>query len=348
MLSDAVIEELSRNAPLTEHLVRLAWPSLSTESKLQLIAAHHAGVSASTPDWLADLALADPAGIVQYWALRHAYLKTKPEGEPGPLARLITVTDSDVERYDNAHALPGPVVQAAVSKVSAFNQDEELIASSQLDRLVAIRNSSTFDFASGTGWLLQALKAGVPDEELAECAQELLRKPDTQKELQASPVDYDRGEDAYYAGKAMKTGWEVVKQAGPMLRARLYWSLPTKLGLGTMAVDELATMPERVLCWMMTASDPTAEVLQLQELVAKDPGRFSPTVIESFNRGRKDRDERPAYNQAEAADNQRLSAVDPARQTLEVVLELKLRLDEMREELAAVKEASSAKRGFFG
>lgn len=39
MLSEAVLEQLLRNTPMRQYLVREAWPDLSTESRLQIIQA---------------------------------------------------------------------------------------------------------------------------------------------------------------------------------------------------------------------------------------------------------------------------------------------------------------------
>ena len=70
MLSEDILEELTRSSALQRDLVRLAWHSLSTESKLQLVQAIQSGLTPSTPDWLVDLALKDAAPIVRFWAAR--------------------------------------------------------------------------------------------------------------------------------------------------------------------------------------------------------------------------------------------------------------------------------------
>ena len=52
MLSDRVLGELVQAGPLQRALVSAAWPSLSTESRLQVIAAIQGeGVLRHTPDW---------------------------------------------------------------------------------------------------------------------------------------------------------------------------------------------------------------------------------------------------------------------------------------------------------
>lgn len=85
MLSETVLEQLARPAPMQQTLVETAWPSLTAESKLQLIQSiQGTGPSPSTPGWLVDLALADPAPIVRVWAARFAYFRTPMP--PGAIA----------------------------------------------------------------------------------------------------------------------------------------------------------------------------------------------------------------------------------------------------------------------
>lgn len=344
MLSDAVLEEFSRDAPLTRRLVAMAWPALSVESKLQLIVAEQSGTSVSTANWLADLAMDDPEPIVQYMALRHTSLRTRAEGEPNPMYAVFAATDEEVAQYNKAHALTHPLVQAAVLKLSPLGVKKQLLECSQTDRLVAIRNSGSMDFSTFMDWLTEALAAGIPDEDLAECALEFQQRPDTKFELKKGKLDFDTGEGAYYAGKAMETGWNLIKRAGPRLQGQLYWTMPTSFGMGSMKAEDLATVPDRILQWMVTDHNPSPEVAAVQALVKNHPERFSKEVIERMER---DDFEFPNASKEEIADNQRLLAVDPSRQTLEVVLELKRQIKDLKEQLAEVKEAATAKRSFF-
>jgi hypothetical protein len=67
MLSEQVLREITGEGPFCEHLVKLAWPSLSTGAKLQVVSALQSAHHRHTPNWLADIGLADNALIVRYW-----------------------------------------------------------------------------------------------------------------------------------------------------------------------------------------------------------------------------------------------------------------------------------------
>jgi hypothetical protein len=74
MLSEILIKELSDYCPSTKILVSKAWPSLSTESKLQLIFAHNriSLERVNLPIWLYELALDDSAEIVRIFATMYS------------------------------------------------------------------------------------------------------------------------------------------------------------------------------------------------------------------------------------------------------------------------------------
>ncbi|UUZ68280.1 hypothetical protein LP416_29380 [Polaromonas sp. P2-4] len=167
-------------------------------------------------------------------------------------------------------------------------------------------------------------------------------------ELKKGKRDFDSGESAYYAGKAMQTGWDLIKRAGPCLQGQLYWTMPTAYGLDSMKAEDLATMPDRVMRWMVSHPCPSPEVAAMQALVRSHPERFSKEVVEDLERNDRDAFEYRNVSKEEIADNQRLLAVDPSRQTLEVVLELKRQIWDLKAQLAEVKVAASAKRSFFG
>lgn len=71
MLTERILEELSRNTPRTPELVKLAWPSLSTESKIQIIDGLQQKVGLTyTPSWLMHICIEDDSALVRYWAAR--------------------------------------------------------------------------------------------------------------------------------------------------------------------------------------------------------------------------------------------------------------------------------------
>ena len=124
MLSDQVLIELARNSPLREELITAAWPSLSTESRLEVIDAvvppRERG-SSTVPDYLLDLALSDPAPIVRYWAARSYYFRRPVLGPDGKVVpSKIPSLETPPEEYQRTARVEGdrsPLVRAAASAV---------------------------------------------------------------------------------------------------------------------------------------------------------------------------------------------------------------------------------------
>lgn len=135
MLSERVLDELVRRSALSEELCKAVWPDLLLESKLQLLAALQANLSPATPDWLVDLALTDKSPAVQYFALRHAYLRTKRTDVAESVKSFFQVSEEDVARHTKAHAIEHPLVRAAVADFSSIGSKEYGTGTDTIDRL---------------------------------------------------------------------------------------------------------------------------------------------------------------------------------------------------------------------
>lgn len=341
MLSERVLDELVRRSALSEALSRALWPDLSVESKLQLLAAYHADYSPSTPIWLADLALEDRSPVVQYFAARHANFRTRREGIAEHLKSFFQVSDEDVARHAKAHAIEHPLVKAAVSEFSAFSAKEHLLRSSQLERLVNVRNAHMLSLGALMEFLEEAVDK-TDDRELAAVAYEYFLRPDTKRELQRGKFDFSDGESAYFAGEGIKKGWEVARKAGPGLANVLVASLPTSLGMATIDAKDLATMPERVLELLAHDNLERKEVGELHKLIREQPDRFPEKVTKALERasefGRED--------DSEIQRERWLASPMSERATLEAVLELQQQVAKVAEQLQELRE-NPPKRGFF-
>lgn len=342
MLSERVLDELVRRSALSEELCKALWPDLLVESKLQLLAALHAEFSPSTPDWLVDLALDDKSPAVQYFALRHAYLRTRRTDVAENLKSFFEVTDADVAQHAKAHAIEHPLVRAAVADFSSIGSKEYLRRFTPIERLVAVRNESMFSLGSLVDFLGEAVDT-IEDRELAAVAHEYFLRPDTKRELQRDRFDYADGESAYYAGEGIKKGWEVVRKAGPVLANVLVSNLPTSLGMTTIEAKELATMPERVLEYLVDDNLERKEVADLRRMMRDEPSRFPAKVIEALQRA----SEFGRYDAEDIQRERRIASPLTERVTLEVVLELQKQVAAVAEQLREMRE-NPPKRGFFG
>lgn len=342
MLSERVLDELVRRSELSEALCQALWPELAVESKLQLLAAIHAGSMPSTPDWLIDLALEDKSPVVQYFSLRHAYLRTRREDLPENLSSALRVSDEDVARRAKAHAITHPLVQAAVSDFSTFSAKEYLLRATQLERLVKVRTAGVFSLSTLADFLDEALET-LPDLELSSVVYEYFMRPDTKRAMQMGEFGFADGESAYHAGEGLKKAWAVACKAGPALAYALASNLPTCLGMATLQAKDLAAMPERVLDVLTYDHLRRKEVSDLHRLIREQPGRFPEKVVETLaNASEYARDEE-AVVQRETWTDSPLSE----RATLEAVLALQEQVAQVAEQLKELRE-NPPKRGIFG
>ncbi len=332
MLSENVLADLTRDSPSQSMLVTAAWPSLSTESRLQVIAAIQGDDSSgNTPDWLLDLAMEDSEAIVRYWAARASWFR-----EDGP---------EDIERAQAARSDPSVLVRCSVERLPWWSNTDALIAMPQQQRLIAIRNQEHPSFVSFIDWLGKAIEGHVSDDDLAQCAEEFFALPRVIAEM--ADDKFEEGMDAYVNGKAMTDGWALLKgKAGRRLARVLVYVLPAKRGLGRMSTEDLAGMPEGVLWALLSRQGDHMTFAELADLIAEQPARFPPQVVKSLKTY--DESNISDLSPEEREERARRHAVDRQAAALNTVLEIKRELQRLHERLNEVEAVASRKRGFFG
>ena len=276
MLSERSLEYLTRPTPLRQHLVRLAWPNLITESKLQLIELvkserdgnsffnrKRTGSSfVVTPHWLVELALEDEAPIVRYWASRDFEFIGSDDSD-NPWVYDGDATDADRALYTSARKDSAPLVRAFCD----CNHDSgytTLFSQTQLARLNFFRNAaSPGDLAWFVTWLDGGHNEGIPDVELAECAEEYFSRLETLEVLE-HPATSSIGTDAANA-EVLTLGWALAKKSKPPLQDLLARVLPTSLGNQRVDIEELSSMPSEVSMWFGSRVFSSSEIDEWQE-----------------------------------------------------------------------------------
>ncbi|MBK8527151.1 MAG: hypothetical protein IPL57_08635 [Rubrivivax sp.] len=350
MLSDIVLADIARPSPTQHLIVTAAWPSLSVESRLQVIAAvQGTGLTRSTPEWLLDLAMQDQAAIVRYWATRAAYFREvgpvdfTAESESG-FFEPTPAAPADLERVRAARNDPSELVRLSVDRLGLFDV-EKLSSMPQQQRLLAIRNQGSPSFSSFVDWLCKAVEQQVPDDDLAACSAEFFALPEVNEQMRND--DFDDGMAAHLEGKAMTDAWALLKhKAGPRLTSQLVYALPVKRGLGTVKAEELAAMPERILRSLLHRQGDGEAFLELAEMIRKEPDRFPPDVVKSLKRDDEDYCSMP---DAQARVEHGLTnALDRQAATIQLVVGVRREIGRLRERLDQIYEAATRKRGFFG
>jgi hypothetical protein len=177
---------------MREHLVREAWPSLSTESRLQIIEAMNTQPIGGYP-----------APIVRSWVSRLSYIKMPArDGAGGTFGFLYASTDEELRLYRQAKGDSCELVRVCAERGETLWY-RTLADEPQFRRLAFLRSMSSPEIADFFEWLDRAIDATVPDVELTDCAKEFLGLPEVRRKLERNPDDFPDGGDAYTAGKAM-------------------------------------------------------------------------------------------------------------------------------------------------
>jgi hypothetical protein len=332
MLSEQVLEELVRSTPLQQTMVETAWPSLSTESRLQAIHAIQGPGEDSTPTWLMELCIADPAPIVRYWAARRYLFSPSEDREAtGPFAAFMKPAP------ENEKLLRTKTVADPCELVRACASEDPWEANASVNRLVFARNKGTAHLVTG---LSKAVDAGMPDEEVFNMLKEVLRKPQVQVDLKFKGM-YQDGDTAYYEGDVVKDGWALVRKAGKTTQWLLAEALPTDRGLARITPTELATMPTNALKAMAWRRDKTKEIDEALNLVLASPEKYDAKVIDSINSGLE------VCANIEDGPSRGSGVVDRGQETLDQVLALQGQVQELAEQLAALRQMAGAKKGWF-
>jgi hypothetical protein len=339
VLSERVLEELCRKAPLQEKVVTTAWPSLSVESKLQVIdCIQRTGSSRDTPGWLLGLALLEDAHIVRFWAARTYHFSNREDSVIGEI-QIPGVGSEEKARYKRAIEDRSELVRTAATAPGGFLalfSD----ARTHLDRLHFVRHAARPDYSHLIDFLESGIASGVPALELYEVHEEFFANPAVVEAIKDARHD---GYSSYQVDKAIDRAWALVAKAPNPLRLQIAARAPLVLGFKKVPVETLAALPDDILTTVLWRNEQPAKALL--ELVNSQPDRFSEEVHKSLSY---QSEAMGGYDEQEAADRARLESGSLQRETLQAVLKLTQEVSSLKEQLAVLQEQASRKRGLFG
>lgn len=342
MLSDKTLEQLSRPTPLRDTLLSLAWPSLSTESKLQLIEALCIQGSGSPPAIAVDLALGDDAPIVRYWAAKNFYFRKGPLTGAAAQFASFAPTAEDNARYDCAASDSCELVRNSVDQGDTL-QLKHLDSCSQLQRLLSLRNLQYAQFDGFVSFLERGVEGGViPDEELAECLDEFLKSDAMAKELaqRIHPDPFGQLTNE----RAMERLWALTHKAGPYVKNVIRFGAPLKIGPDCMKKEQLLSLPADVVESLVYREEKDAQ--DAVNEVRAHPERFPEELVKAIASHDKYESETMDFDDDLDRKERKLRAMpNQAAATFEAVSALRRELDELRQ---LVVEAANRKRGLFG
>jgi hypothetical protein len=352
VLAENVLAELTRSGPLRPRLVSAAWPSLSTEAKLQVVTAIQGpDAGGSTPGWLLDLAQADPAAIVRYWAARgYSFRETQADwgnrDERG-MPQTVPAAPSELARYERAKADPSELVRLCVDLPSELSVlDGGLADVPHLQRLLVIRSATGFWLYLFVDWLEEARDAGVPEPELYECLVEFLNRPETE----AYGRGRTRGEDPFLDLKndeALERLWESLQHypAHSPIATMLAGWLPGSAGGAPISVETLAALPQQVIESVVGRYREGGVFKELFDLVLREPVRFTEGVQKAVKM-HLSAPEMTTSPEAMEGDFWR-SRTDRSEAAVSLLLDLRSRIESLATRLDEVEAGIRERRGLF-
>ena len=341
MLSDQVLTELVRSSPLREELLQTAWPSLSTESKLEVIDAVAPRRSAShLPDFLLDLALSDPEPIVRFWAARSYYFRehrTGPDGKELPSIPGFETSPEEFQRTARAEGDRSPLVRAATSAVRGLGL-MDLIDLSQLERLIKIRTRGHPDTEGVATFVEKGLSQGLPTNDIRDCLWEYLAREDVLTEV----LELDRdGMTEFAKQRGWERLWALAASAPIEVGAPIAGRAPLQGKYWKIKLETLTALPDLLKRTVMARDEEPAE--SLREAVAASPEKFGKDLADV---PRKYHEARAEFGFSEATRAKHRLDTMPNRQDaiFELVNELKAQSEHQAEAMAALAKQDDVTR----
>jgi hypothetical protein len=340
MLSEKILEQLVRSAPLRDHIIAAAWPSMSVESKLQIIEAL-ADATGSIHDFAVDLALGDDAPIVRYWAAsRFTFSSRKPKDYVEGFGSIAPSVE-DYARYAKAHTDPCDLVRARANvsdKVTLKNLENF----TRFERLVFLRTTSDADLDDFAEFLNRAIDSKkVSDQELAEAVREYLSSTAMKDEtnLKIHPDPY--GELCRERGLAAL--WQVTHKAERALRNTLSFWLPLRIGETRLTQQQILSLPSDVIANLLYHED--EEAVAAIEEIRKNPDKYPKSLVEEI--AKRDEFESETLNADDEFDikeRKLRQMTDRTEAIFQAISELRRELATLREQ---VNETIARRRGLF-
>jgi hypothetical protein len=277
VLSDSILMQLAKPSPLRERLIVAAWPSLSVETKLQVIDAASGPGFYSAPGYLVDLAQADSAEIVRYWATRKALLTRVQNPDEEGVFNVEATSREAQERFARLDADPSDLVRAAEHASWIFAT--RLFQLPQLARLIHIRNLKNPDTSAFSEFVEEALKELVSVDEIRDCIFEYFSREDVFEEMKVADRD---GYSEFSKRRGWENLWRIAATAPPKV-AHVIAANAVLVGKNWQVKQELLrALPDDVRIVVIHRDEEPA--VKLFESMIADPSGQSSVVANEVRR----------------------------------------------------------------
>ena len=268
MLSPEVLTELMRRTQASEEILRAAWPSLSVESKLQILTKMQNDLYYGVPSWLLPIVASDPAPVVRYWGLRESDLTQIADNRAGALYRA---DDDTLEACRLARADTHPLVSALVNRKSGFSEPDA--PGARLARLMWVRHPLGLEgLRNHLDALEAAIESGSPtDRELAGIVSEMLRSSQFAARYLADERSWDGWTHNSNLSEAKRL-WMLSTKSGPFTAHQIVWCAPTRVEQRNILKDVVCHLPPGLIATLLGRREP--EVRELEAAIRTNLAAF--------------------------------------------------------------------------
>lgn len=274
MLSESLIKEFRRNSPSTRVLLDLAWPSLSVESKLQILVSYTKvdfGDSIQhvvpIPEWLQILAMEDGEEIIRVFGMMFGGVDSSSDIEKDILIKSV---------YDSEHSKSVQEIEMKINaeenkiirsiKNNAFSFFDDLKAIPQQSRLISIRGIGEFRLDIFLACFNQLILE-IPKEQLIEMLDEIIENY-TESGI-CIPTEIEE----------LNQAWELIAKVDEDLSFRLAKITPIKAGstrwiTAEVKAEQLLKVPPMAIFWAFKSNlkHPTKELHRAANLILETKG----------------------------------------------------------------------------
>lgn len=348
MLSGEILEELVRVSHVRDDLLLIAWPSLSVESKLQILDALQKNTFVLIPSQVFELAGSDPNPIVRLWVCRYqqvsevfaaeerSYDKVKNAAFslPAPSAKTLEVAK-------NLTTDKSPLVrEIARLDVDIFKGPVEPLSNRQ--RLLGARYGRKGDLVSAIEWIEGLIRtSAVADDDLCLVVSELVRSPWINEYLKTDGRNGD-GMTHFSNVKTGKKLWELAKKLPDMAHSEIGYYAPIIVEKTNIVVEVFDKLPIRTQAAVIGRQEQGSE--QIAALVRLNPNQYDKSVTEAL--ATHDKYVFEMSSQEERRKSALLASNDKLLSLLEMSIELEKKINDLKSETGP--DVQSTRKGFFG
>jgi hypothetical protein len=343
MLSGKLLKELIERSWIRDELIELAWPSLDTVSKLQLISELQDGGNVQLSDKLLSLAGNDSEAIVRFWASRFSVVPhilsdadRKSCKSDNDNSRLLDHSEEAIATARKLQDDEASMVRDMASlNIRFWDGPEEPLNPHQ--RLLAARYFGRESISSMMKWALGLWKQKtISEDETSQIVGEILRSPRMKEEFLDDELSRD-GMTHFSNVANAKEIWRMSSELPKRSAREIGYYAPIRVEKSNILADIFEEIP--AVTQASAASRLDGSLDEVLERVRANPENYDDEVVKQVEIADRYASEMPSSEEIEQL--RMLKATDREQALVEITMALARQLRDMREEIALLTNRQS-------